>query len=332
MVLEASNSFQMVLDRVTQSARHGQEGAVQRLCFRAMSTECRVDTHGVPADRWQAFQEQVLLWVAEFEAKYSRFIPDSLISRINESAGEQWVEVDAETDRLLALCHDLVFITRGAFDPTALPLIRLWNWKAVPPVVPSAADIERARALVGWRKVQRAAGKIFLPEPGMCLDFGGIGKEYAVDRVTQLAAEFGLTDALVDFGADIRVLGHAPGKPCWHIGLDDPKKPGQCWTGVAVTDHGVTTSGDYLRSFTVNGRRYGHIIDPRTGYPVDNGCEAVSIIASSCTIAGVLSTTAFILGPEEGLRLIQMQAGAEGAITTKNNRFTTRKFYEYTPV
>jgi thiamine biosynthesis lipoprotein len=275
------------------------------------------------------FQRDVIAWVAAFEARYSRFIADSLIGRINAAAGQHWVDVDVETERLFGLCHDLVFFTRGAFDPTALPLIRLWDWKANPPVIPENAAVRAARELVGWHKVQRRPGAIFLPRCGMGLDLGGIGKEYAVDCVMNMAIERALPNVLVDFGQDVRVRGTAHEKKFWFIGLEDAKQPGKCWTGVAVTNHAVATSGDYLRNFQVNGRRYGHLIDPRSGLPVDNGCRAVSVVAPSCTIAGVLSTTAFILGPEEGLQLIEKHPGAAGSITTETTRVHTQRFYEY---
>jgi len=100
---------------------------------------------------------------------------------------------------------------------------------------------------------------------------------------------------------------------------------------VAVKDHAVATSGDYLRHFQMNGRRYGHILDPRTGYPVGNECRTVSVIAPSCTVAGLFSTTAFILGAKEGMQLIETHLEAAGAITTDQTRFYSRKFYEYIP-
>lgn len=163
----------------------------------------------------------------------------------------------------------------------------------------------------------------------MSLDLGGIGKEYAVDCVVQLATAHGIANVLVDFGQDLCTRGAPAGKPAWHIGLEDPCNAGKCWAGVAIKDKAVATSGDYLRHFMINGRRYGHIIDPRTGYPVDNGCRAVSVIASTCTAAGILATTAFILGPTEGLKLIGNYMGAEGCITTNNSRHETRRFHEY---
>lgn len=323
-------SSQQVFARVTESARVAVEGNLHKLTFQAMNTECRVQVLGASAEQTREYLREVVLWVAGFEARYSRFLPDSLVGRINAAAGRDWVEVDAETERLFALCHELAFFTRGAFDPTALPLIRLWNWRANPPVLPEESALQAARELVGWRKVQRRPGGVFLPQRGMCLDLGGIGKEYAVDWVVGMALERGFPNVLVDFGHDVRVRGAAPGKKFWWIGLEDAQRPGQCWTGAAVTDHAVATSGDYIRHFQINGRRYGHIIDPRTGYPVDNGCRAASVIAPSCTIAGILSTTALILGAQEGLRLIETHLGAAGAITTDTNRIYSKRFPEFT--
>ncbi len=296
-----------------------------------MSTACVINCHGVPATVIRDFQRDAVNWTAQFEARYSRFIPDSLIGRINTAAGEHWVETDSDTDRLFNLCQELFFFTGGSFDPTALPLIKLWNWKQRPPVIPDEQAIQAARALVGWNKIERRPGAIFLPQRGMALDLGGIGKEYAVDCVMNMALERGITNVLVDFGQDVRVHGHAPDKEFWWIGLDDATCPGKCWTGVAVTDHGVATSGDYLRNFQLNHRRYGHIIDPRTGYPAFNGCRAVSVIAPSCTIAGLLSTSVCILGAVAGLQIIELHPGAAGAVTTNNTKTYSRRFHEYIP-
>ncbi len=331
MVTVSNQSAQEVITRVAQSAQTSVADGLHKLEFAAMSTRCCVNFHGVPASLARDFQRDVVAWVGQFEARYSRFLPDSLIGRINAAAGEHWVETDPETDRLFALCQELFFFTRGSFDPSSLPLIKLWNWKARPPVIPDDADIQAARALVGWNKIQRRAGGIFLPERGMALDLGGIGKEYAVDCVMNMAIQRGITNVLVDFGQDVRARGHALGKKFWWIGLDDAAQPGKCWAGVAVTDQAVATSGDYLRNFQFNGRRYGHILDPRTGYPAQNDCRAVSIIAPSCTIAGLLSTSVCILGAKEGLQLVELHPGAAGVVTTETTKLYSRKFHEYLP-
>lgn len=326
MVLNASNVF----ERINATVAEVPMASGRKFTFRAMGTLCQITffptTSRVAGEQFKA---AAIRWVAEFEARYSRFLPDSLVSLINQSAGQNWVELDEESERLFALCHELCFLTRGAFDPTAMPLIKLWNWKATPPVLPTDAAIQAAKQFVGWNKVQRRQGAIYLPCEGMSIDLGGIGKEYAVDRVMQIAAQHGIANVLVDFGQDLCMRGAPPSKPAWHIGLEDPAHPGKCWAGLAVKDRAVATSGDYLRNFQINGRRYGHIIDPRTGYPVDNGCRAVSVIAPNCTVAGILSTSAFILGPAEGLNLIGNYMGADGCLITDNSRHETRKFHEY---
>lgn len=318
-----------VLDRINASVSEASVADGRKFSFRALGTLCQVAFATGSRVAGEQFKAAVVEWVAGFETRYSRFLPESLVSQINQAAGQNWTEVDEETDRILALCHELVFMTRGTFDPTALPLIRLWNWKASPPVIPTDDQIRVAMELVGWSKIQRRKGAIYLPLAGMSLDLGGVGKEYAVDCVIQLAAEHGIANVLVDFGQDLCMRGAPAGKPAWHIGLEDPANPGKCWIGLAIKDQAVATSGDYLRNFTVNGRRYGHIIDPRTGYPVANGCRAVSVIAPSCTMAGILSTTAFILGPAEGLNLIGNYMGADGCISTDKSRHETRRFHEY---
>ena len=327
---ELDAAEQAVWRRVRASQRLSPSNGGMNLAFQALGSPCRVWWAEPPA-KVTTTAEAVVRWVAQFEARYSRFIPTSLVNRINDAAGREWVQIDPELERMLALCQEMHFITRGTFDPTALPLVRLWDWKANPPKAPEDTAIDASRKLVGWRKVQRAPGRVFLPEPGMALDLGGMGKEYAVDQVTQLISEMGATSGLVDFGADVRVFGPPPlGKPAWHIGLEDAALPGQCWTGLAVNEQAVATSGDYRRHFVANGRRYGHILDVRTGRPVDNGCRAVSVIAPSCSLAGTLSTAAFVLGAQEGLRLLEATPQAEGCIMTDDVKFPSRRFHEFT--
>ena len=331
MVTTTPSSPADAIARVARSARATTRNGVHQLEFQAMSTACGIKSHGVPASTLEAFARDAVAWVGQFEARYSRFIPDSIIGRINAAAGEHWVDIDAETERLFQLCQELFFFTAGSFDPTALPLIQLWNWKQPRTTLPDARAIHTARELVGWNKVQRRPGRIFLPQRGMAIDLGGIGKEYAVDGVTNMALQRGIPNVLVDFGQDVRAIGHAPGKEHWLVGLEDPARPGTCWAGVAVTDQAVATSGDYLRHFVHNGIRYGHILDPRTGYPALNDCRAISVIAPSCTVAGLLATSACILGPQEGMALIESHPAAAAAMTTHNTKFYSRKFHEHLP-
>ncbi len=306
------------------------DAPLRKVVFPALGTSCEVQYVAPGGDEQAArFERAVTGWVAGFEQKYSRYLPTSLLSRINDAAGREWVEVDAETEAMFKLCDTLLFMTQGVLDPTALPLLRLWDYKAATPRIPSAAEIAAARAKVGWRKVQRAPGRVFLPEAGMALDFGGSGKEDAVDMVAQIATEHGLACALVDFGHDLRAVGLPPGRPAWHIGLEDPFKPGATAGSVALISRGIASSGDYIRSFTLEGRRYGHIVDPRTGAPVANGCRQATVIAGTCLQAGVLSTAAFVFGVPKGIELIQSFPGAEGLLVTDRARAQTRGFFNY---
>lgn len=306
------------------------EGPVRKLSFPALGTSCDIQ-YAPPADesRALAFEQATVAWVTAFEAKYSRFRPDSLISQINAAAGKSWVDVDPEMEAMLKLCDTLHFMTQGVLDPTTLPLIRLWDYKAPEPRIPTREEIAAARQLVGWKRVERSPGKVFLPVAGMALDFGGFGKEYAVDRVAQLAVEHGIVSALVDFGHDMRAIGVPPGRPAWHIGLENPMKPGTVSGSMALIGKSVASSGDYIRGFTLGGRRYGHIIDPRTGWPVAHGCLQATVVAGTCLQAGVLSTTAFVLGIPQGIDFIQSSPGAEGLLVTEKVRAQTRGFFNY---
>jgi thiamine biosynthesis lipoprotein len=209
-------------------------------------------------------------------------------------------------------------------------LLLLWDYHPSKPVVPSAQQIAAARALVGWSLVRRQPGAVLLSKPGMRLDFGGWGKEWAVDAVATLARQHGVPHTLIDFGHDIRCVGAPPGRPAWHVGLEDPLRPGTYQGSVALqAGRGIASSGDYLRGFTVNGKRYGHIVDPRTGSPVTHGCRQVTVIANTCFQAGLLSTTGFVLGAEAGLAFIQQFPGAEALFVNETGRAETRGFWDH---
>ncbi|MEI6514384.1 MAG: FAD:protein FMN transferase [bacterium] len=293
--------------------------------FTAMGTTCQVQFQASSHATSEAFKTKVSDWVSGFEDQFSRFRPSSIISRINAAAGQEWVEINKEAEALFALCDWFHWSTKGLFDPLLLPLINLWNGQAIP----DDREVKKAMAQCGWNKLQRRKGSVFLPEEGMGMDVGGIGKEYAVDRVFEMADQSGIQNILINFGQDLRVQGQPPEGGPWRIGIEDPSDTGQCWAGVAVNNRAITTSGNYRRNVTINGQWFGHIFDPRTGYPVNNGCQAVTVIAPTCTEAGILSTSAFIQGSDEGLQFLDSFHQAEGAIKENNRSYSTRRFNEY---
>lgn len=279
------------------------ERGIRRVRFRALGTECLVQFRHQDDRTSLVFAAEFLGWLEQFEAKFSRFRPDSDVSRINESAGGDWVKVSPWMETMLDLAGDLHQLTQGIMDPTLLPLMRVWNWKSVHTQLPERSEIKSANDLCGFHKLQRKPGKVRLPKAGMGLDFGGFGKEYAVDQVAAIARKHAIRDALVDLGRDVYAMGGNGCHPFWHVGIEDGLNPGHCRGGLAVFNQAVAASGDYARRFEMNGVRYGHILDPRTGWPVSNGLRAVTALAPSCLQAGVYSTAVFVMGAREGIRL-----------------------------
>ena len=208
-------------------------------------------------------------------------------------------------------------------------MLALWDYHGSSPSPPDSGSIADAKKLTGWPRIEREGMRVRLPTKDMALDLGGIGKEYAVDKVAKLAEDAGIRDLLINFGHDLRVAGKPPQGGPWSVGLENPTKPGECWCGLALECGSVCTSGNYLRYTEMDGKRYGHILDPRTGSPVENECLAVTVVAQSCTEAGILSTAAFILGPDAGHQLLTRQFGVEGAIYTKHDIFQTGGFQHH---
>ena len=315
--------------QIEAKVAYDEASALYDLRFFAMGTSCKVLFATPDLEMAKAFVQEAVHWVANFEGKYSRFRDDSLISEINRNAGKGWTAIDGEVESIFGICDELNLMTHGVLDPTMLPLIDLWDFKKKRSELPGNVEIGEAMKRVGWQKVKRKPGAVLLPEEGMALDFGGFGKEYAVDKVAAMAVGYGLEGCLVDFGRDIHAVGVPPGRPAWHVGLENPEKPGSSWGSVGAMNVGIATSGDYCRYFEYENIRYGHIVDPRTGKPVRNRVLAVSVVANSCLEAGVLSTAAFVLGEDEGMELIEDSFGMEGCLFMENGLRQSGGFMQY---
>ncbi len=233
--------------------------------------------------------------VARLEAKYSHYREDSLLARLADAAGTP-VAVDAETANLLDFAATLHAQSDGRFDITAGRLTRLWD--AQNGRLPTAEEIARALATTGWHRLEWRRPRLRLA-PGMRLDLGGIVKEYAADRAAELCRAAGVVAGVVDLGGDLALIGpHRDGTP-WRVGIKAPRAPERAAARIELPRGGLATSGDYERTLIVAGRRYSHIVDPRTGRPVA-GFASVSVVADSCLIAGAAATLAMLLGVAEG--------------------------------
>jgi FAD:protein FMN transferase len=299
------------------------------VAFHALGSDCELFFAADTVEQAQRFAGSALAWIATFEARHSRFLPDSELSLINLNAAKGFTSICAETELLLDLCDQVHFATQGAFDPTSLPLSELWSWRqrSAAPAVPTAEEIAAAKAHIGWKRVQRAQGKVLLPEPGMKLDFGGVGKEFAVDSLLRVALGCGIQHVMVDLGGDIAVHGEPPEGGGWYVGLEDPLDNNKCYCGIRLrSGAAVASSGDYRRCFQHQGTTYGHIIDCRSGWPVAHGTRAVSVIAPRCTQAGLLSTAAMILGGQAAIDLLDRTPGVQGCVWHLGRILETRGF------
>ena len=268
------------------------------LSFRALGGPCTLQLGGVgQAAASQAF-DQARQELGRIERAYSRYRSDSIVSRLNAAAGGDWIECDAETQRLLDLAAALHARSGGLFDATSGVLRRAWRFGQPDAAVPTEAELAPLLALVGWADVQRQGAAVRLARAGMELDFGGIGKEYAVDRVAQLWLESGLPHGLVNLAGDIRVFGgHPEGRP-WRLGIQHPRRPGAILAEIALHEGALATSGDYERALVdAQGRRHGHILHPRTGRP-DPHWQSVSVVAPLAVIAGGQSTVSMLMGAQ----------------------------------
>lgn len=233
----------------------------------------------------QAAEEEV----RRIETKYSRFRPDSILSKINSSDGQK-TTIDAETHYLLNYASVAFELSDGLFDITAGVLSKLWDFRNG--IIPSPETIRTNLAYVGFQHIRFNSNSIILPA-GMSLDFGGIGKEYAVDCAAAICKSAGITHGIVDLGGDLHVIGPQPDNRPWKVGVRNPRAPENAIAELAITQGGLSTSGDYERYFEHSGKRYCHLLLPKTGMPVSYWAS-VSVAAPSCLLAGTLSTIAML--------------------------------------
>jgi thiamine biosynthesis lipoprotein len=261
--------------------------------------------------------------LAEFErldAVLSVWRPGSDVLRINAAAGERPVAVGRDALAALLTARQVSDWTHGKFDVTFGALTDVWRFDHDQDGrVPTADEIARRRPLIGYSALQidEAAGTAFLSRPGMRIHLGGIGKGYAVERAARLLHERGVHDFMIQSGGDLYVAGLREGRP-WRLGIADPRQPTRVFGTLEVHDGTLSTSGDYERSFVKDGVRYHHLLDPDTGMPA-RGCRSVTIVASRPAIADGLSTGVFILGPSEGMALVERLPDVEAVIVTDRN-------------
>jgi thiamine biosynthesis lipoprotein len=265
--------------------------------------------------------------VQRIEQLLTTFNDTSQTSHINAAAGLHPVRVDKEVFALIERSLKISVLTQGAFDITYGSIDkRLWNFDTSMVALPDASTARAMVRLINFRNVilDRSHGTVFLKEKGMRIGFGGIGKGYAADRAKAVMLEFGIESGVVNAAGDLTVWGQQPGGEAWTIGIADPDRRELPFASLKLSNVSVATSGNYEKFAVIDGRKYSHTIDPKTGYPV-HGIKSVTIICSSAEIADAMATPVMVMGIKAGLHLINQVKDIACIIVDDNNVVHTSK-------
>ncbi len=243
------------------------------------------------------------------------------VCRINDMAGVKPVRVDSDTFAMLELARTYHDRSGGAFDVVIGPVMDLWGFGGNNPHVPKDDEITAVLGFVDNAQLvlNRKEQTAFLAKAGMRLDLGALAKGYATEKALQVLKRNGVEKALIDAGGNIRVLGTNAGSDSWRVGIKNPLKSGDILAVLSLEDLAAVTSGDYYRYFESGGRRYNHILDPRTGYPATENMS-VTVVTKDAGLADVLSTAFFVLNPEKVLEVAKKLEGVDVFLVTADRR------------
>ena len=263
--------------------------------FRAMGTYCEIQLYEASRISAKRLVRRLIDEVSRLESKYTRYRDDSFLSEINRSAGNQaGIKIDIETQKLFEHARSCYEQSDGLFDNTAGVLRRVWDFSRRK--IPDESELEGLLPLIGYEKLNWRDDTLLMPA-NMEIDFGGIVKEYAADTLATLARELGVRRGLINLGGDFAAIGTQPEDRPWPIGITHPEDSTKMMSHFHLFEGGLASSGDYERSFILEGKRYSHLLNPKTGWPC-SGLRAVSVAANLCTVAGSFATIA-MLKPEQ---------------------------------
>jgi len=269
----------------------------------------------------------------EISRSMSTFDPDSEISRFNRISDTQTLfPVSQDFMNVVKVAAELYRLTEGAWDGTVDPLVNLWGFgrKAKKQDLPEAGEIERLLLHIGFHLIEISGNSLRKIDPAVTLDLASVAKGYGVDQVAKVIAETGISDFLVEIGGEIYASGLRPDGKKWRIGINRPKPDAASDAVYRVSDlynQAFATSGDYRNFFMKDGKRYSHVIDPRSGYAVSNRVVSASVIADTCTFADGLATALMVMGAEKGTELVSSLKNAECLIITEEPDGSLKDFF-----
>ena len=279
-----------------------------------MGTSIRVEAYGGTLETRRAAIDEAFAAMGEVDRLMSDYRDDSELSNVNRRAALVDVPISAPLLAVLDAAFRVSRASEGAFDITVGPLVRAWGFKTKTPHVPTTAELAALRDVVDYRQIRldRERGTIRFARPGVAIDLGGIAKGFAVEVAAGSLQRRGLS-GFIDAGGNQFMVGLPPGKRVWTVGISDPDSPGMLLGALDVSEGSVSTSADSSNFLVADGRRYGHLLDPRTLQPSE-AALSVTIVARDGTLADALSKAVFVLGPTDGLALLDTFPGVSGII------------------
>jgi len=273
-------------------------------------------------DEGEHLLDDCIAEVKRIEFLLTEFSSSSQTALLNQSAGKKSVCVDEEVYLLLSRCKEITRLTQGAFDITACALKKLYNFKGESFTMPSDKAIRETLQKVDSAKIQLLKNhEVLLTEQGMHIAFGAIGKGYAADKVKNLMISKGVHSGVINASGDLTAWGSREDGLPWKVGIADPANPSTILLWLPIFNSSVATSGDYEQYFELDGERYSHTIDPKTGKPV-KGIKSVTIVSPSGELSDALATAVFTMGVEVGLHFIEQLPHTHALIVNDRNEIT----------
>ena len=273
-----------------------------------------------------AYLDMAIAEISRIERLISSWDPNSQTSKINQNAGVAPVKVDQELFNLIARAIKISKLTQGAFDISYASMDRIWKFDGSVMEMPSEEAIKQSVAKVGYQNIvlNQENGTVFLKNEGMKIGFGAIGKGYAADMAKALLMKNGVDSGIINASGDLNAWGTQPDGKDWMVAIVNPLNKEKVFSWLPVKDQAVVTSGNYEKFVILNGERYTHIIDPRTGYP-SKGVRSATIFTANAELADALATSIFVMGVDTGLDFVNQLKGVECILVDDNNKITTSK-------
>lgn len=309
------------------------QDVVQRRTLKLMGSRFDITMLAEDEKLANAYIDEAVEEITRIEKLISSWDLQSQTSEINKYAGIKPVKVDQELIDLIERSIQISKITDGAFDITFASIDNVWKFDGSMKEMPDKETIQKSIKKVGYTNIVIDENKqtVYLKLKGMKIGFGAIGKGYAADKVKSMMIEKGVKAGIINAAGDLTTWGKQPGGKDWMVGISNPLNKNKVFSWFPVVDAAVATSGNYEKYVTFNGKKYTHIIDPRTGYPA-SGIASVTIFSKKAELCDALATAVFIMGTEAGLNMINQLKGVECIIVDENNKIHTSGNIEFNAI